>query len=98
MLTPLSPHAAAHATCGNAAASDGNAPVAHAAIRREIAEATVRRLSTLGLPQRRLAAHRFAAMLGLTQARLNALLTGRLAQFGADALIALATKRGSTCG
>ena len=64
-----------------------------------VEDVIIKQLSaTLGLPQRRLAAHRFAAMLGLTQARLNALLTGRLAQFGADALIALATKRGSTCG
>lgn len=58
-------------------------------IRKEVADAIVRRLSVIDLPQRQL-----AAMLGMTQARLNALLTGKLEQFSVDALIALAAKIG----
>ena len=58
-------------------------------IRKEIADAIVKRLVVHHMPQREL-----AALLGMTQARLNALLTGKLEQFSVDALIALATKVG----
>ena len=59
------------------------------ALREEIADATVSRLSALDLPQRTL-----AAMLGITQARLNALFTGKLEQFSLDGLVALASRAG----
>ena len=56
-------------------------------IRYQIAEAIIKRLTAHDMSQREL-----AVMLGITQARLNALLTGKLEQFSVDALIALAMK------
>lgn len=58
-------------------------------IRKEIADAIIKRLAGLEMPQRKL-----ATMHGMTQARLNALLRGKLEQFSVDALIALAAKVG----
>ncbi len=89
MPTPLPPAATPPPPTTPALPPTATPPLRSLAIRKQVADATISRLSALDMPQRRL-----AAMLGITQARLNALLTGKLEQFSVDALIALATKAG----